>query len=745
MSSLRAAVTKGLEALGLTVEGDRAGLVVSDGVDGQKMVVRVDENERVVRLERTICYPVDDFSPDLSRAMDWLNQRRAGVCFAYHEAQRALLVATTWTSPSRDPSPNQLHLLVALALEAAGRDGPQLERVAEGETSWESLVEGEADDGPAPGRSEAADPPTRAFAGRADAADPSTRSLNVAHVRTTTRFMDHADGPDGEAADPPPPPRRPSGLQPTRRFEELDEYAARGAEPEPEPTPARGAQANPELTPRGGMSRTALQMAVYRVDNEKADRVDMTVGRRSLGYRAFRGGLLLALLGGGGYAVYTAFIDPFLGGRGLVEQLKGLTSGLISQPPTDQLDPRIAERQTLEGQALLVAELEDPLPDPELHRAYISRALNGVGDKVPALIEVAAGHRTVEVRARAYGVWVDQGLNADDATRMRLLRAVVEHGRHEDALDRVAVDLIASLRTKEPGEEALIAALRWAKGSVFYALVDLLGQPTPGDDAAAKRRSEALGAYLARDTAEFPVLRAMLRTGIAPPDAAARLVQGKGIEWARGEGRQQLTEFVVENPDSVAPLLRAEDEEVRLLAVELLVGAGTPAAVDRVARLGLRDAALRVRLRAARGLAQVGNAEAAWPLALALSRRDPPPEQAFVDEVRRALARLPVAACVAKLREHLAPTLPVGERYYAVVALGAVQNAGGLPALLEALKDPDAQVRRKAIDLCAELQGGGANLSSGVATFREIARSDADAGVRQVAARLYKAIVGRDP
>ena len=71
----------------------------------------------------------------------------------------------------------------------------------------------------------------------------------------------------------------------------------------------------------------------------------------------------------------------------------------------------------------------------------------------------------------------------------------------------------------------------------------------------------------------------------------------------------------------------------------------------------------------------------------------------------------------AKLREHLAQTLPVGERYYAVVALGAVQNAGGLPALLEALRDPDTQVRRKAIDVCVELQSGGSNLGSGVATL----------------------------
>jgi HEAT repeat protein len=152
---------------------------------------------------------------------------------------------------------------------------------------------------------------------------------------------------------------------------------------------------------------------------------------------------------------------------------------------------------------------------------------------------------------------------------------------------------------------------------------------------------------------------------------------------------------------------------------------------------------MRVRVKTSIGLGSVAHPDAAWPLALALGRRDSEP--AFIDEVRRAIGRLSVSECVAELRKHLEHSLPVGERYYAVVALGAVQNAGGLPALLEALRDPDVQVRRKALDVCLELQTGGSNLGSGVAAFRELARSDPDPGVKSVAARLYKAIVGRDP
>lgn len=741
MSSLRETVSRGFEALGLSVEGDRSGITVSDGIDGQRMVVRIDENERVVRVERTICYPVDDFSPELSRAMDWLNRRRAGVCFAYHEAQRALIVSTAWTSPTRDPSPNQLHLLLALVMEATGRDGPQLERVAEGEASWEVLVEEEGGDARTTRFTDVAgEPPTRSFADWPD--DQATRPLRSTDARMTTRFMDHADGEEGELADPLPPPRRPgSGVQPTRRFEDIEKFAARSSEEAPrDDGPERGDR--PEGTPRT-MSRTALQMAVYRMEHDRPEQVDLTVRRRSLGYRLLRGLFVLGVLAGAGWVVYTFFVAPFLGARGLTGVVKEWLA--FSKPPVDQIDPRIPARQQLAGLELLKAELEDPLDDPELHAAYVNRALNGIDDHAAVLVELASAHRSVDVRWRAYGVWRERGLGDDDAARMRLLRAVVRHGRHDDKLDRVPVDLLNGLRARPPADDALIAALAWAQGDVFATIVDLLARPEPGNPAAAKRRSDALARYLDRDTEDFLVLHAMVKTGFAPPDAAARLVKGRGLAWARAEGKAQLAQFISDSPESISPLLRHEDEEYRLLAVDLLVTSGTPAAVEPLGRHALKDPVLRVRLRAAIGLAQIGHADAAWWLALALSRRDPPPDPAFTDEVRRAIGRLPVAECVANLRAHLAPNLPVGERYYAVVALGAVQNAGGLPALLEALKDPDAQVRRKAIDVCAELQAAGSNLGSGVATFREVARTDSDPGVRQVAGRVYKAIVGRDP
>lgn len=297
------------------------------------------------------------------------------------------------------------------------------------------------------------------------------------------------------------------------------------------------------------------------------------------------------------------------------------------------------------------------------------------------------------------------------------------------------------MKTTPPADKALIAGLPWAKGQVFVTLVGLLGKPEQG----AEERSKALAKYLDKDTPEFHVLNAMVATGFGPPDAAARLVQGKGLEWARGEGKPMLTGFVQTNAENATPLLKSADEEQRLLALDLLVGAATPAAVEKLSKT-LTDPASRVRVRAARGLGTLASADAAWPLALALTRTETSGDQDFQDECRRAMGKLPATDSVQKLKEHLAPTLPVRERYDAVVALGSVPNAGGVPALVDALKDPDARVRRKALETCESFAGSSrAVLGQGLATIREVALRDQDAGVKQAAARLYRALTGKDP
>jgi hypothetical protein len=483
-------------------------------------------------------------------------------------------------------------------------------------------------------------------------------------------------------------------------------------------------------------------MAVYRMDTDRGpEKVDLSARQASPYFRSAKALIYIGLVVGSVYFAFTYLVSPmFFNGKTVSELVKGL----FPPPPVDQIDPRIPAREQLQGKDLLLAELKDPLPD-ELHKAYVSRALKALPDQVQALVDAAAAEQDVDLRAHAYQTWVELGLNEDDDARLRLLRALVDHDRDEDKVDRTTRDLLANLRAKPPADAALFAALPWAKRGVFAALVDLLAQPAPSKDVA-RRRSEELARHLDRDTKDLIVLNAMIRTGFAPRDAAARLVQGRGLEWARSdEGKAQLTRFISENPDSITPLLQHDDEEHRLFAVDLLVASGTPAAVDVLTTRALRDTSLRVRLRTTIGLGAIQDADAAWPLALCLARRDPAPEAAFEQEIRQAIARFPVDQCVARFREHLAANLPVGDRYWAVVGLGAVQNAGGLPALVEALRDPDPVVRRKAISVCEDLQRAGSNLSSALAQFREVARTDGDAAVRQGAARVYKGISGHDP
>ena len=57
----------------------------------------------------------------------------------------------------------------------------------------------------------------------ADGGEPSTRPLAQSDPKLTTKFMNHADGAEGELEDPLPASagRKGSGMVPTRRFEEM--------------------------------------------------------------------------------------------------------------------------------------------------------------------------------------------------------------------------------------------------------------------------------------------------------------------------------------------------------------------------------------------------------------------------------------------------------------------------------------------------------------------------------------------
>ena len=112
MSTLSEIVIDNLTKQGLSVAEDHGGLAVRGGPGGHSVSVWVDETQRVIRAEEVLCYPVDDFSESLCIAMDQLNEIRVGLTLSYQEQQRALVASTVWTSPSRNPSANQLHLMI---------------------------------------------------------------------------------------------------------------------------------------------------------------------------------------------------------------------------------------------------------------------------------------------------------------------------------------------------------------------------------------------------------------------------------------------------------------------------------------------------------------------------------------------------------------------------------------------------------------------------------------------------------
>jgi hypothetical protein len=61
-----------LSGEGLEVEEDRGGYLLRTGPGETPLSVWINETDRVVRAEQVLAYPVDDFSPSLGQALDWL-------------------------------------------------------------------------------------------------------------------------------------------------------------------------------------------------------------------------------------------------------------------------------------------------------------------------------------------------------------------------------------------------------------------------------------------------------------------------------------------------------------------------------------------------------------------------------------------------------------------------------------------------------------------------------------------------
>lgn len=761
MSTLLEVVRRRIADEGLAVEDDRGGLLVRGGADDQAVSVWVDETDRVVRAEEVITYPVDDFSPALGEALDLLNQARVGVIYGYQDSQRAVVAATVWSSPSRDISQSQLHLLLALLAEAKARDGAVLLRIAEGDAGPREVLDQDggklrlatsrfsqavtsrydvfADPHDAPPPRRAADawaePPTRPLGkisevhyGAYDEPEEEERpAADYAPVAGDDWEADPAweDALAARAEGGPPP-------EPAPERERRDRVTTRRHELEPA-EPAAPAAADPR--PRG-TARHALQRAISQVERREHAPVDLTAGRRSLKRRTLKA-LGLLLVGG---AVAVVLFDRIV--RPLAPALPSFdvdVGSWFAAATQSEAERELARREALgPGAELLVLELEEPLPN----QSFLQACLSALGPDARGPIErVIVSGATEDARVRAYKTWSSAGFDAPPEARLALARALQGVNRPGD---KVFGLLLAGIDRDPPPDPAVIAALQGLPhGPLWLELVERLGRAGDG----AQERAAALSALLERDTPDSAALRALIETGHGPDDALVRLVTARGVPWARQEGWALLGSLAQKGAGHVGPLLTAEAEEARLLGLDLLAAARPAGTAEAVLKL-LRDTRqpVRLRIRAAIVLGELAAPETTWELVLLLNRKDEEP--AVHDEVRRALSKLPEARAVEQLAPHLASDR-AGERYYAVRGLAGLKGPTALGALIDALgREPEGRVRVYVLQILEQQQKDSTQqkaLAAGLGTFRRLARSDPDERVRAHARRLYMALTGHEP
>lgn len=756
MKSLESAVISELERQGLFVEHDRGGLQLSGLPDGDPISIWVDETERVIRAESTICYPIDDFSPELCRAMDYVNRTRAGVGVSYREANRSLVASTAWTSPNRDPAPNQLHLLVGLLVQMKERDAPGLMRVAEGDAGWEELVD-EGASATASGLSSIGEGPATKIIRGNDATERFRELMGIAdgEGELTSRGGTPAD-------------ERPSAKW--RRDSVASEVAHRGAGagyegggPAFDEIPTRKLDAAPPSSdastrrfdePAAGeehgepkrLSRQALQIAVSQTENVELKHYDYTASRRSLGRRLLK---FFGVVGAIGlvFFIFASYYQNTLTG-GAFQGLFGDFGDWFESATTDPAEEEAKRRDAMAaGLDLLILELDDPLPDAAAHERHVARSLEALGDEARAkLQDLVARSASAEVRRGAFSLWRAEGYSRRPGARLALLERL--HAETPPAEgDPVARGLLSSLREQPPEDPELIEALGWAEGPTWRTFVKLLGRP--GDGAEA--RAEALTAWRPKVEGEeaLLVLEALVRTEHGPAAGLRQLIAARGVEWLGGAGEALALRALESRPDAVAEALEVEDDEVRLALVELLADEGEAAAVPHLAEVVRGDPSRRVRMRTVRALGNMRAPGATWPLAVELTREANAEDSQLLDELLIALRKIPGEQTAAELREHLSAETPPKQRYFAVKTLEQLETADAVLVLIQdGLDDADERLRRAALAALSRLQGVAtlkSTIDQGLSEFRRIARNDESEQVRAMAGRIYKRITGHDP
>jgi HEAT repeat protein len=732
VSTLLKEVSQGLANQGLEVEQDRGGLVVRGEPGGSPTSVWVNEADRIVRAERVIAYPVDDFGDPLGRALDWLNGNRAGVSYSFQESQRAIVARTCWASPNRSPSPSQLHLLVALLDRAKSRDGTSLSRVAEGDADWDDVSDGnEARDldaaapakdpltlrfttsrfdpselepatQPAPSQGTGwAEPPTRAFQG--GMIDDSNQAETV-NFASAAAVEDQADAP------------RPSGGYSREALEELVNS-----------DPQDGSE-------RPGTSRLAFQLAVQQLDQREGhEKQDMTTGTRSPIRRVLRILFFVAISIPICIIFFQRAIEPF------VPEDDRFWNNWGKDILKPELTPLEQRQQLPMGKELLEAELREPLTGSETR---IEGSLRALGDKKRSVLEdILIVSELSDLRKRAYIHWRDAS-SEDPLASLKLLKRITVARKKRPEIERY---LREAITRQPPDDSTLISALKWSeKTQNWLYFIELLGRPGEG----AEVRAKALEAQLPKDSEACLVLRALIKTGFGSPDAIQTLIDKRGTDWCSGEeGRPLLTSLIKKDPGAADGLLEQKQRPLALLGVTLLREANTPETLKKLSKVVYsRKTDPWVRERAAEALAgQDPEAikQSTWPLVYVFNDRETPSTLRLeVQQTLKSFGSLGVETLERYTTRERSST-----RRYAVAGLGAMETPAATERLIERLsEESDARLRRLILSTLADQVDApvlGKLLERKLIVFLRLSKSDRNEQVRQDAAKLYRTLAGR--
>ena len=707
MGTLWDTVVQGLETSGYRAEEERGALAVVDP-EGLKYVVRIDEQARVVRSEVGLHYPVDDFVPELARALGYLNRRRSGVAYVYRESRRDLIAQACWSSLNLDPTPNQLHLLIGLLRRAHGLDQANLQQVAEGDAGWEAVVHDE-------------DPP-RTPTSRLPKLERSDAPQALRPGQSGNRWEEFQSTAGGVAREAPSPleaaTTRLAARPPSQRLSPSEQ---------PTQTVDRGTGRLSALEESGAdlpVAREAVHLAVTSGGPPAEEPVEDAPPPPPPGKRALVV-VVLVVLGLLGIGLVVPGLNPW-GGPG-------------ADGP-GEVHEAVARRDMEAGRELLVEELEDPLDDDEEHQRNVLRSLEALGADARETLETVMLQSSAKgAPVLAYEVWEREG-HSSEVSRLRLLRRLQTRRKGAEPLLEI---LSAQLRDAPPNDEALIEALDWAKGPTWRLLIDLLGRP--GDGAEA--RADALRGQLDAETRDLTVLRALLETGAHDSGALASVVAEEGLDWLKGPGQEAVLSLATDFPQSLAPILYHDDSDLALEGVRLFQAVGTPEAALVLADL-LDDARVPLDLRVfmAQTLGSIRAVESAWPLVrVAYRLRRDASSSDLHGEIVLALQSLPNPDAAELLGQRLDPEVSPGERGAAVYGLELQCVPASVRVLLDrGVKDDSWQIRRYVLGVLLRQRSVAEGvLSRRITQLREIARTDPHPQVREAAQRLYDSLIGR--